>query len=124
MGHPVLILNTIGCKSGRQRKAPLFFFQEGERIVLVASRGGTTKNPAWYHNICAKTECAVQVNGLERTMVAHVANQTELDEYWQKVTVMLPTWEEIQAKSIRRFPLVILDPKRREIQDDLSWQPE
>jgi deazaflavin-dependent oxidoreductase (nitroreductase family) len=110
-GYPVLSLGTTGCKSGRLRKTPLFFFSDGDHIVLVASRAGTNKNPAWFSNICANSEVSVQINNNETKMLARVADQSEYEYYWEKVTEMFPTWAEMQEKTTRKFPLVIMSPR-------------
>lgn len=111
LGKSVLLLHTIGSKSGVKRITPLFYLVDGERIVLVASNAGTLKNPAWFNNLKANPHATVNIRGVCREMVAHQADAAEFALLWPKVTEMFPTWDRIQEGSVRNFPVVVLEPK-------------
>jgi deazaflavin-dependent oxidoreductase (nitroreductase family) len=72
-GPPMLLLDHVGAKSGTKRTSPLVYTQDGDDVVLVASKGGNPKNPAWYHNLRANPETTVQIGREKRPVRAHVA---------------------------------------------------
>lgn len=110
LGRPVLLLTTVGRNSGNARTTPLFYLQDGERIVLVASRAGTSRNPNWYENIARNPRVTVQIAQRKRGMTARAASEAEVAELWPKLVAMFPIWDEFQKRSARTFPVVILDP--------------
>lgn len=110
LGRKVLLLHSIGFKSGQLRKTPLFYLSDGDTIILVASNGGTITDPAWLKNLKASPLTKVNINGQEIAVNAHTAEEEEFQHYWPKVVEMFPVWEKIQGKSVRNFPLVVLEP--------------
>ena len=111
LGVPVLRLTTVGRSSGEARTTPLFYLREGERLVLVASRGGTSRHPDWYQNIERNPQVAVQIEQETRGMTARTATEHEAQELWPKLVSMFPIWERFQQYSSRSFPVVILSPR-------------
>lgn len=111
LGKSVLLLHTIGSKSGVERITPLFYLADGEKVILVASNAGTLKNPFWFNNLMAHPEATVNIRGNRRKMLAHKADAAEFAQLWPKVIEMFPTWEKIQENSVRNFPMVVLEPR-------------
>jgi deazaflavin-dependent oxidoreductase (nitroreductase family) len=111
LGKPVLLLHTVGHKSGQQRMTPLFYLAEGDRIILVASNAGTVKDPAWFGNIKVNPEVSMQIRGQYREMRGHSASEQEFEYYWPRVVEMFPTWGEIQEMSLRKFPIAVFEPR-------------
>lgn len=111
-GMPSLELVTIGRRSGREHAvlltAPLV---EGDTYVVVASRAGDPIHPAWYHNLVARPEVEVSVQGgPRRPMRAHVATAAERAELWPRVTKDFPVYAGYQQRTEREIPLVLLRP--------------
>ncbi len=111
LGKSVLLLHSIGSKSGIERITPLFYLADGDRVILVASNAGTLTNPAWFNNLKADPQVKINIKGTETNMLAHQADSEEFDQLWPAVIEMFPTWERIQEKSVRNFPLMVLEPR-------------
>ena len=111
-GMPVLELTTTGRKSGQPRTVMLTSpAQEGETIVIVASRGGDDHHPAWYLNLRDHPDVEVAYAGKpKRGMRARVANAEERAALWPKVTAEYKGYAGYQTKTDREIPLVLLDP--------------
>lgn len=110
LGLPVLLLTTVGRSSGKARTTPLFYLREGEHLVLVASRAGTSRHPDWYENLERNPRVAVRIAQQTRDMTARVATEEEARELWPKLVSMFRIWERFQKRSSRIFPVVILSP--------------
>ena len=109
---PVVVLTTIGHRSGRRRRtmltAPLV---DGDRVVLVASYGGHSHNPHWFQNLLTHPEVGLVMGGQpERRMRARVAASEERMELWPRVVAAYPGYERYQQRTDRRIPLVVLEP--------------
>jgi deazaflavin-dependent oxidoreductase (nitroreductase family) len=111
-GMPVLELTTIGRKSGEKRTVMLTSpVQEGETIVIVGSRGGDVKHPAWVHNIRANPEVEVAFGGAPvRPMRGRVASAEERARLWPQVTAAYKGYADYQTRTDREIPLVLLEP--------------
>ncbi|MGY4709642.1 nitroreductase family deazaflavin-dependent oxidoreductase [Mycolicibacterium sp. CBM1] len=109
-GAPVALLTTIGRKSGEPRVAPLLFLREGNRIVLVASQGGSDKHPLWYLNLKANPKVKVQIKDEVLSLTARDATEQERAEYWPKLVAMYSSFDDYQAWTDRVIPIVICDP--------------
>ena len=105
---PVLLLTTTGRKSGQKRTTPLTYFTEGEDIILVASKGGHPKNPAWYLNLTANPEVEVEEKGRKRMMKARTATDDEKARFWPRITSVSKGYAGYQERTERPIPLVIL----------------
>jgi deazaflavin-dependent oxidoreductase (nitroreductase family) len=111
-GMPVVILTTVGHRSGRKRRtmltAPLV---DGERVVLVASYGGHSHNPHWFQNLLLQPMVRLTMGGTgERPMRARVAARDERAELWPRIVDAYPGYERYQRKTERQIPLVVLEP--------------
>jgi len=108
---PVLELVTTGRKSGERRSVMLTSpLQEGDTIVVVASKGGDALHPAWYLNVVADPNVDVVMRGLSRPMRAHPATPDERARLWPAVTELFPHYAGYQRKTDREIPLVLLTP--------------
>jgi deazaflavin-dependent oxidoreductase (nitroreductase family) len=109
---PMLLLDHVGAKSGVKRTSPLVYVQDGEDIVLVASKGGHPKHPAWFHNLRAYPDVTVQVGSKRRPVRARVANAQERKRLWPKAVKTYSGYAGYQERTDREIPLVILEPRR------------
>jgi F420H(2)-dependent quinone reductase len=108
-GPPMLLLDHVGAKSGKKRTSPLVYVRDGDDIVLVASKGGNPKHPAWFHNLKANPDTTVQV-GRERIEVhARVAEGSERERLWPKAVETYGGYADYQKRTDREIPLVVLE---------------
>lgn len=107
---PVLLLTTIGRKTGKQRTTPLIYLQDGERLVIVGSAGGEHKHPTWVLNLQSRPEALVQVGRRKLLMRAEIADGAEHERLWPQLTAMYPGFEDMQQATSRRIPVVVLGP--------------
>ena len=106
---PMLLLDHVGAKSGAHRTSPLVYVRDGDDLVLVASKGGHPKHPAWFHNLRAHPETTVQV-GSERCAVhARVLTPQERRRLWPKAVKTYSGYRGYQERTTRQIPLVILE---------------
>ena len=112
IGMPVLELTTTGRKSGQPRSVMLTSpVQQGDTIVIVASRGGDDHHPAWFLNLRDHPDVEVAFAGKpKRAMRARVANAQERAELWPQVTAAYKGYGDYQTKTDREIPLVLLEP--------------
>jgi len=112
-GMPVVELTTTGRKSGQPRTVMLTSpIQNGDSIVVVASRGGDPHHPAWYLNLLDEPKVEVEFKGeAKRPMVARVATTEERAELWPKVVAAYKGYGNYQTKTDREIPLVFLEPR-------------
>jgi deazaflavin-dependent oxidoreductase (nitroreductase family) len=111
LGMPVVILTTIGRTSGQPRQTMLTIpYQWDDKITLVASNGGDTREPAWCRNLRANPEVEISLKGSTQKMRAYVATDVERDEIWPKITSAHGNYAGYQKKTDREIPVVILEP--------------
>jgi deazaflavin-dependent oxidoreductase (nitroreductase family) len=108
---PILLLDHVGAKSGTKRTAPLIYVEDGENVVLVGSKGGFPTNPAWFYNLKANPDTAVQIKGERRRVRARVARPEERDRLWTKAVETYSGYKTYQARAGREIPLVVLEPR-------------
>ncbi len=110
-GAPVLLLTTIGRRSGQLRTAPLLYLRDGERIVLVASKGGMSHHPSWYLNLLDNPDVEVEIGREKLAMRARRASDEEKAALWPKLVAMYPDYDDYQARTTRNIPVVLLTPR-------------
>lgn len=107
----VLLLDHVGAKSGTHRTTPLVYFNDDPNLVIVASKGGHPRNPAWFHNLVANPDTAVQVGSAHREVRARVASAEEHRRLWPMAVDTYSGYAGYQKKTQREIPLVILEPR-------------
>jgi deazaflavin-dependent oxidoreductase (nitroreductase family) len=110
-GAPVMLLTVVGRKSGRRLTLPLLYLQDGERVLIVASKGGMDHHPLWYLNVIANPDVEVQIGTAVRPMRAHTADESERTAYWPKLVAMYHDFADYQARTARTIPVVVLTPR-------------
>ncbi|WP_367048025.1 nitroreductase family deazaflavin-dependent oxidoreductase [Streptomyces sp. Je 1-332] len=105
----VLILTTIGRKSGEQRSTPLIYQPYGDDVLVVASNGGADQPPLWYRNIEANPEVQVQVKSDRYTARARTAGPDEKPDMWRTMAATWPAYDDYQRKTDREIPVVVLE---------------
>lgn len=113
-GVPTLLLTTIGRRSGQPRRTALIYGRDGDRYLVVASKGGAAEHPLWYRNLSARPKVEVQVGAEHFRARARTATPNEKPALWQRMTQIWPAYDEYQAKTSREIPLVILEPEERD----------
>ena len=108
---PILLLDHEGAKSGIQRTSPLLYVDDGADLVIIASKGGFPKHPAWFHNLRAHPDTTVQVGGEVREVRARLARPEERARLWSKAVAEYPSYADYQRKADREIPIVILEPR-------------
>ena len=115
IGHNLGMLNvvliTTGRQSGQVREAPLLAFEDGDRIVLVASKNGADREPGWVWNLRADPEARVRVGASVRDVHAHEAEGEERVRLWARAVEAYPGYELYQRKTTRRLPVIVLEPR-------------
>jgi F420H(2)-dependent quinone reductase len=106
---PMLLLDHVGAKSGIKRTTPLVYIDDDPDVVLVASKGGHPKNPAWYHNLRANPDATVQIGAERRAVHARVATPEERKRLWPKAVATYSGYSGYQERTAREIPLVILE---------------
>ena len=109
---PMLLLEHVGAKSGAKRTTPLVYVDDPPNLVLVASKGGHPRNPAWYHNLVANPDTSVQVGSSRRSVHARAATPEERRRLWPKAIATYSGYGGYQERTQRQIPLVILEPRR------------
>ena len=110
-GEPIILVTVTGRKSGRKLTVPLIHLRDGDRMIVVASKGGMDKHPLWYLNLVANPDVEVQSGSERRAMRAHTADESERAHYWPKVVALNADFTDYQARTERKIPLVILTPR-------------
>jgi deazaflavin-dependent oxidoreductase (nitroreductase family) len=108
---PMLLLDHVGARTKTKRTIPLVYVSDGDDVVLVASKGGHPKNPAWYHNLRANPDTTVQIGSRRRAVHARVADPEERERLWPKAVATYSGYQGYQERTQREIPLVILEPR-------------
>jgi deazaflavin-dependent oxidoreductase (nitroreductase family) len=119
LGHTIpgvpgkmLLLDHVGAKSGVKRTSPLLYVEDGKDLVIVASKGGFPKNPAWFHNLVANPDTTVQVGSEHLPVHARVAKPEERDRLWAMAVEAYHGYEDYAVRSKgREIPLVVLETR-------------
>lgn len=109
-GVPTLLLTTRGSVSGRLRRTPLIYGRHGDAHVVVGSFGGAPKHPHWYVNLTREPAVTIQVRGDVMPATARTAEGDERERLWRAMAEVFPRYDEYQARTSRRIPVVVLEP--------------
>ena len=108
-GRSLLLLTTRGAKSGRERTNPLVYTRDGDKYVVIASKGGAPTNPDWYRNLRANPRVTVEVGPERFDANASVAAGAERRRLYDAQASRMPAFKEYQRKTSREIPVVVLE---------------
>ncbi|MDH5568094.1 MAG: nitroreductase family deazaflavin-dependent oxidoreductase [Myxococcales bacterium] len=109
-GAPLLLLNSIGARSGKERVSPLMYQAVGDAYAVFASKGGAPSHPDWYHNLIATPDITIEVGTLTVPVRARIADGVERDSIWETQKQRYPGFADYEASTTRQIPVVILEP--------------
>jgi deazaflavin-dependent oxidoreductase (nitroreductase family) len=109
-GMPVVVLTTLGAKSGKVRKTPLMRVESEGRYAVVASLGGAPKHPVWYYNVKANPHVELQDGPVKQDMVAREVTGDEKAKWWEVAVDAYPDYADYQRKTERQIPVFVLEP--------------
>ncbi len=107
-GTTILLLTTTGRVSGEPRTMPLIHRVDGDRWVVVASKGGAPKNPSWFENLRSEPDAEIELPGEKFAVHADVAEGEERERLWKLMTEVWPPYDDYQARTEREIPVVVL----------------
>jgi len=109
-GRPVIVLTTVGAKSGKLRKTALMRVEHDGLYAVVASMGGAPKNPVWYYNIKKNPHVELQDGANKRDYKARELAGDEKAVWWQRAVATWPDYANYQTKTDRQIPVFVLEP--------------
>jgi F420H(2)-dependent quinone reductase len=107
----LLLLDHVGAKSGKRRTTPLVYMRDGENMLVVASKGGYPRDPAWMHNLRAHPDTEVQIGRARLAVRAREASADERRRLWPRAADYNPHWARYRERTSREIPLVLLEPR-------------
>ena len=108
--QPLLLLTHVGGKTGTRRTNPLAYFRDGDRYVVVASKGGAPTNPDWYRNLLANPKATIEVGVDKLDVTAQPADAEERERLWAMITGKNAAFREYENKTRRTIPVIVLTP--------------
>lgn len=112
LGQPIVLLHTRGAKSGLERTAPLLATKHGDLVLVIASKAGASRHPAWFHNIRVHPEVDVTVDGRRRPMRARVAEGEQRERFWAMACDNYSGYAAYQRQAGDRvIPVIVLEPR-------------
>ncbi len=109
-GRPIIVLTSVGAKTGRLRKTALMRVEHAGVYAVVASKGGAPKHPVWYHNLVANPIVELQDGPSRRDYRAREVTGTEKSTWWARAVATWPDYARYQAKTTREIPVFVLEP--------------
>ena len=109
-GMPIIVLTTVGAKSGKLRKTALMRVEHGGRYLVVASKGGAPDEPKWAENMRRQPHVELQDGADKRDYLARELSGAERDEWWPRGTAVWPDYDNYQAKTDRLIAIFLLEP--------------
>ncbi|EGJ75890.1 hypothetical protein STTU_3101 [Streptomyces sp. Tu6071] len=110
-GMPVILLTTLGAKSGKIRKTPLMRVEHNGQYAVVASKGGAPEHPVWYYNVKGHPEVELQDGPTRKDYTAREVTGAEKAEWWDRAVEAFPDYADYQKKTDRPIPVFVLTPK-------------
>jgi deazaflavin-dependent oxidoreductase (nitroreductase family) len=110
-GRPVIVLTSLGARSGKLRKTALMRVEHEGVYAVVASKGGSPEQPAWYFNLLANPHVELQDGAVRRDYDARAVEGQEYDQWWARANEVWPDYAGYQRKTERRIPLFVLEPR-------------
>jgi len=105
-----VLVDHVGRRSGKRRTSPLLYLADGDDVIVIASKGGSRRHPAWWLNLREMDETTIQVGGERRRVKVRQATPAERERLWPKVVAMWSDYAEYQKRTEREIPLGILSP--------------
>lgn len=109
-GRPIILLTTVGAKTGKLRKTALMRVEHDGAYAVVASQGGAPKHPVWYHNLVATPHVELQDGATKLDYLAREVFGDEKAVWWQRAVATWPAYANYQKKTERQIPVFVLDP--------------
>jgi deazaflavin-dependent oxidoreductase (nitroreductase family) len=109
VGRPMIIITTTGAKTGKPRTTPLVYTRHGDGYVIVASKGGSDTDPAWYRNILANPSVTVEVDGQTFRAHARVTDEAERQQLYERHADVHPSFHDYVKKTSRVIPVIVLE---------------
>ncbi len=109
-GRTLLLLHTKGAKSGQERINPTAYIKDGDRYVVIASKGGAPTHPDWYYNVIANPSVSIEVGTETFQVQAQVAEEPERTRLYDKMAAMMPAFDDYRKKTTRTIPVIVLTP--------------
>ncbi|MBF0687973.1 MAG: nitroreductase family deazaflavin-dependent oxidoreductase [Cellulomonas sp.] len=109
-GRPVIVLTTLGAKSGKLRKTPLMRVEHDGEYAVVASKGGAPEHPTWFHNLVANPRVELQDGAVKKDYDARLVTGDERAAWWQRAVATWPAYDEYQTRTDREIPVFVLTP--------------
>lgn len=110
-GVPIIVLTSVGAKSGKLRKTALMRVEHDGRYAVVASKGGAPEHPVWFYNITRSPHVELQDGAVKRDYDARLLDGSERDEWWARSVEVWPDYAEYQTKTDRVIPVFLLEPR-------------
>lgn len=108
-GITMLLLTTVGRRSGTERTTPLLYIEDGDRLVVIGSNAGDEKDPAWWLNLQAQPRARVQVRKQRFDVVARRADPAETERLWPKLVAAYSYFDRYREKTRRDIPVILLE---------------
>ena len=109
-GRPVIVLTSVGAKSGKLRKTALMRVEHDGSYAVVASQGGAPTHPVWYHNLVAHPHVELQDGPVKKDYLAREAEGDERAAWWERAVEAWPDYADYQTKTDRQIPVFVLEP--------------
>src|SRR6187401_378208 len=109
-GRPVIVLTSVGAKTGKLRKTALMRVEHDRQYAVVASKGGAARNPTWYHNLKQNPHVELQDGDEKRDYLARELSGDERAAWWTRATEVWPDYDNYQRKTARQIPVFVLEP--------------
>lgn len=107
-GVPIIVLTSVGAKSGKLRKTALMRVEHDGGYAVVASKGGAPSHPVWYHNLVAQPHVELQDGAERHDYLAHIATDDERETWWDRAVAVWPDYAEYQQRTDRQIPVFVL----------------
>ncbi len=111
--NPILLLDTVGRKSGKQRTTPLMYLRDGKNYVITASNGGADAHPGWYFNLKSNPKTIIQVLGEKIPVTVQEAPTKERNRLFAQLTATAPQFKGYEEKTKRTIPMMVLRPTKK-----------
>ncbi len=109
-GVPIIVLTSVGARTGKLRKTPLMRVEHDGEYAVVASMGGAPKHPVWYHNLKANPRVELHDGAVRREYLAREASGAERDVWWERACAVWPDYAAYQKRTDRLIPVFVLTP--------------